>query len=88
MLFSSAILLPGMEQCLHRQVNTIQSFHALPPQQQWSATADSCAHIYDSYLICFKWADDLLSINTNISKYPEPDSLGGKPCHAIDYGAV
>lgn len=88
MLFYNAILVPGMEQCLYRQVNTIQSFHALPPQQQWNATADSCADIYDFYLICFKWVDELLNINTNISKYPEPDYLGGKPCHAIDYGAV
>lgn len=67
MLFYNAILFPGMEQRLYRQVNTIQSFCALPPQQQWNATADSCADIYDSYLICFKWVDELLSINTNIS---------------------
>lgn len=88
MLFSSAILFPRMEQSLYGQVNTVQSLHVLPPRQQWNATADSCADIYDSYLIGFKWADELLSINTNISKYPEPDSLGGKPCHATDYGAV
>lgn len=40
-------------------VNTIQLFHGLSLQPQLNATADSCADIYDSYLICFKWRDEL-----------------------------